>query len=520
MLPARPTRACVLVLIAGLIGAVSPATAAHAADRSVSGGRLDWGLKSSFQRYITGPIAQGSWSLEGGAATVGESQFRFHSARGSYDPASGSFSAAFTGGVHFVGHRKPNGSHELDLRLSGLTVRTPGNGAGTLYADVVSRAKGSGQVTHARQIPFASLNLSGVNMRGGGTAVVLNSIPATLTPRGAQAFAGYYPAGTQLDPLSLSADIARAPATDPAPTRGPGEGKADPKQEGDRKGEEKTGAKGEDGGKGKATDRPDARAGQIATAAVDWGVRRTFREYVTGPIAQGRWQLTRGAEDGGALFRFPAGKGSYDPRTGTLDATFAGRTHFTGAKLDLALSGVRVKAADGRGTLVADVTTAGTTRDAVPLVTFDAAALRTSKPKNGLVALAETPTRLTKEGAAAFDGMYRAGTVMDPLSLAVAVDADATLPPLPDLGSEPSASPQPKGSATAPAVAAAADGSDGGDDSAGPSTPLLATGAGALLVAGAAAVVVALRKRRADTATPAAADGATPAAADGASGQD
>ncbi|MFT2015032.1 HtaA domain-containing protein [Streptomyces sp. 796.1] len=515
MLPVRPTRACLLVLIAGLIGAVSPAPAAHAADRSVSGGRLDWGLKSSFQRYITGPIAQGSWSLEGGAATVGESQFRFHSARGSYDPASGSFSAAFTGGVHFVGHRKPNGSHELDLRLSGLTVRTPGNGTGTLYADVVSRAKGSSQVTHARQIPFASLNLSGVNMRGGGTAVVLNSIPTTLTPRGAQAFAGYYPAGTPLDPLSLSADIARAPATDPTPTPGAEDGKADPKQQqGEGKGGEKD--------KGKATDRPGARAkaGAIATAAVDWGVRRTFREYVTGPIAQGRWQLTRGAEDGGALFRFPAGKGSYDPRTGTLDATFTGRTHFTGAKLDLALSGVRVKAADGRGTLFADVTTAGTTRDAVPLVTFDAAALRTSKPKNGLVALAETPTKLTKEGAAAFDGMYRAGTAMDPLSLAVAVDADATLPPLPDLGSEPSASPQPKGSATAPAVAAAdsSDGSDGsgdGDGSAGLATPLLATGAGALLVAGTAAVVVALRKRRAD-----AADGATPAAADGASGQD
>ncbi|CAM5739837.1 hypothetical protein SMICM304S_00016 [Streptomyces microflavus] len=35
--------------------------------------------------------------------------------------------------------------------------------------------------------------------------------------------------------------------------------------------------------------------------------------------------------------------------------------------------------------------------------------------------------------------MYRAGTEMDPVSLAVAVDDKAQLPALPDLGSEPTA---------------------------------------------------------------------------------
>ncbi|MFE6777909.1 HtaA domain-containing protein [Streptomyces sp. NPDC057702] len=503
MLPFRPTRACVLVLLAGLLGALSPATAAHAADRTVSGGRLDWGLKSSFQRYVTGPIAQGSWSLEGGAATVGESQFRFHSAAGSYDPTSGSFGAAFTGGVHFLGHRTASGSYELDLRLSRLTVRTPGTGTGTLYADVVSKAKGTGKVTSASQVPLASLDLSRVTMRGGGTAVVLNSIPTTLTARGAQAFAGYYTAGTPLDPLSLSADVVTGAADQPGGAEAKDTGDAAKGATGDQGGKAKPTEPAGDAAKGRAKD-----AGKIADAAVDWGVRRTFREYVTGPVAKGRWQLTDGARDGGALFRFTAGKGAYDPRAGTLDATFAGRTHFTGTDLDLALSGVRVRVADGRGTLAADVSTDGATRRDVPLVTFDAPALKGSAPKDGLVTVAEAPTKLTREGARAFGDRYRAGTAMDPLSLAVATDAKATLPPLPDLGSEPTSTPEPTRSATALAAPANDPADDGG--SAGPSTPVLVTGGAALLVAGAAATLYAVRRRRpTPPAGPADTDAAT-----------
>ncbi|MBB5933286.1 HtaA domain-containing protein [Streptomyces zagrosensis] len=492
MLPASWTRAGVLVLLAGLLGALSPATSAHAADRTVSGGRLDWGLKSSFQRYVTGPIAQGSWSLDGGAATVGESQFRFHSAQGSYDPGSGSFSAAFSGGVRFVGHRKPDGAYELDLRMSRLTVRTSTAGSGTLYADMVSKAKGTGTVTHTSQVPLASLDLSGVNMRGGGTAVVLNSIPTTLTARGAQAFAGYYTAGTQLDPLSLSADM-----TSEKP---------------DQQGDDDPNGKAKDGPNGKAKDKDkneptskgkpegDAKGktvGKIQDAALDWGVRRTFREYVTGPIAKGAWKLSQGAQDGGALFRFPTGKGSYDQRAGTLDATFIGRTHFTGDRLDLALSGMRARVADGRGTLLADVTTEGATRRAVPLATFDAKALLGTTPKDGLLAVTEAPTRLTKDGAKAFNSMYQEGTAMDPLSLAVATNADAKLPPLPDLGSEPTATPTAEGSAS-PVAAAAPGDADGSDDSGGAlSAPVLATGTGVLLAAGAAVAFVTVRRRHA-----------------------
>src|SRR5690606_19404152 len=115
--PVMPTRlrALVTVLCAVVLGAFLPAATAHAENRAVQGGRLDWGIKSSFQSYVTGPVAKGGFSLTGGAATVGGSGFRFHSATGTYDADTGTFRAAFSGGVRFVGHRSADGSHELDL---------------------------------------------------------------------------------------------------------------------------------------------------------------------------------------------------------------------------------------------------------------------------------------------------------------------------------------------------------------------------------------------------------------------
>lgn len=336
--------------------------------------------------------------------------------------------------------------------------------------DVSSKAKDTGVVSTRSQVPFAALGLGGVNMRGGGSPIALNGIPVTLTGEGAQAFAGYYAAGAQLDPISLSADVKTAPQTG-QPSQPAGTPSAQPSPSGSPQGA--------------------PPAGAFTDAAVDWGVRRTFREYVTGSIGQGKWTLADGAQDGGALFRFGRGKGSYDGGKGTLDAAFAGSVHFTGAHLDLKLGALSAKVQDGKGVLTADVTTAGETRSAVPLVEFDAKGLKT---EGGLATLTEAPATLTEGGSQAFNSMYKAGTEMDPVSLAVALDEGARLPALPDLGS--TATPAP-GSAASPSAAApeparkAADGSHTGT--------YAAVGAAVLALAGAAAFLV-VRKRR--TAPP------------------
>ncbi|MFD9907078.1 HtaA domain-containing protein [Streptomyces sp. NPDC059063] len=464
-------RAGAVAVLAGLVAALLPAAAAHAQDRTVKGGRLDWGIKSSFQSYVTGPIAKGSWNLQGGAATVGGSDFRFHSATGSYDPDSGAFSAGFSGGVHFTGHKK-GGSYQLDLTISRPTVKVTG-GRGTLYADMVSKEKGTGKVTSTAQVPLAALNLSGINMKGGTGPIALTHIPATLTTQGAKAFAGYYAAGTRLDPVSLSTDLTAArPKTDKKPHDKP-DGTPSKKPTDD---------------KGK---KPKA-AGRIEDAAVDWGVRRTFREYVSGSIAKGKWTLSSGAQDGGALFRFPRGKGAYDEKKRTLAADFTGAVRFTGRHgLDLGLSKVAVGVKDGRGTLYADVDSKDFTEKKAPLVTFTGKELTGLKPHDGLIAVTEAPAKLTADGAKAFGSMYKAGTAMDPVSLAVAVDDKAELPALPDLGS--SAAPEPKKAAATPEPKPVAQSED--SDSSSNALPITLGAVAALLVAAAVAFGVVRRRR-------------------------
>lgn len=482
----RGARVGAVAVLAALLGALLPMTAAHAKPRTVQGGRLDWGIKSSFQSYVTGPIAKGSWNLQGGAATVGGSQFRFHSAKGSYDPDTGAFTAAFSGGVHFTGHKK-GGSYALDLTISRPTVKVSG-GSGTLYADMVSKEKGTGKVTSTAQVPLARLNVSGINMLGGTGPVALTNLPATLTSQGAKAFAGYYTAGTRLDPVSLSTDLVAGSGG----AGKPGGSDGGPSKKPDKK-------------KSGADAKKDRAAGRIEDAAVDWGVRRTFREYVSGTIAKGKWTLSSGAEDGGALFRFPRGKGSYDEKKRTLAADFTGAVRFTGKHgLDIRLSEVAVGVKGGRGTLYADVDGGKFRKKKAPLVTFAAAGLKDLKPRDGLIAVTEAPAKLTADGAKAFGSMYRPGTAMDPVSLAVAVDDKAQLPALPDLGSEPApkkaaSDGKPKTSAKPESAADSADSDDSGGSS--KALPLTLAAVAALLVAAAFAFRFERRRRAARTAS-------------------
>lgn len=467
-MPTRPVRTFAVALLAALLGALLPATAAQAG--TVQGGRLDWGIKSSFQSYVTGPVAKGGFKLKSGAATVGGSLFRFHSAAGSYDPDSGAFEASYSGGVTFQGHQKPDGVYELDMTISRPTVKISG-GKGTLYVDVSSKAKDSGAVTDQSQVAFASLGVGGINMKGGASPLSLTNLPATLTAEGAKAFAGYYGAGTQLDPVSLSADVKTAPAAEPVPSATT----AQPN----------------------ATEQTTQAPGAFADAAVDWGVRRTFREYVTGSVGQGKWTLAEGAQDGGALFRFPQGKGSFDGAKGTLDAAFAGTVQFTGAHLDLTLGRMSVKVENGKGVLSADVTTGGSTKNAVPLVEFDAKALKT---EGKLATLTEAPATLTEGGSQAFNSMYKAGTEMDPVSLAVALDATAQLPALPDLGSTASPAPASVSPSAEPAPAVAAKATESSNTGL-----FVALAVAVLLLAGGGTFLV-VRGRRTAAASPAPTD--------------
>ncbi|MHC0432224.1 HtaA domain-containing protein [Streptomyces sp. O3] len=79
------------------------------------------------------------------------------------------------------------------------------------------------------------------------------------------------------------------------------------------------------------------------------------------------------------------------------------------------------------------------------------------KPKSGLLTVAEAPAKLTADGARASGSLYKAGTGMGPVSLAVALTEGAELPALPDLGSSAAPTtptPEPAASDATPSAAA------------------------------------------------------------------
>src|SRR3954454_12069138 len=69
----------------------------------------------------------------------------------------------------------------------------------------------------------------------------------------------------------------------------------------------------------------------IKGGQVDWGVKKSFREYVKGGIAKGQIEVSGGAtEAADGTFVFPVGSGTYDLATHTTEAQGTGSVHFTG----------------------------------------------------------------------------------------------------------------------------------------------------------------------------------------------
>jgi hypothetical protein len=187
-----------------LIGAEQEATVtlliAAPAGGQVTDGALDWGVKASFRNYILGPIANGTIEASAGADSIG-GLFRFAATGGNYDSDGGTLDATFAGTVRFSGH-VVGGSPLLDLAVSDPRV-VLGPDGGTLFLDVESLPLSGDERLVASDVAFAELDLpAGVPAPVDGV-LTLTDVPATLTEAGAEAFAGFYVAGEDLDPLTI-----------------------------------------------------------------------------------------------------------------------------------------------------------------------------------------------------------------------------------------------------------------------------------------------------------------------------
>lgn len=163
--------------------------------KSVTSASAAWGLKESFQSYITGSIAKGRWDLDG----VGyqNQRYQFSGNSGNVDTGAGRGSINYGGAMQFTGHKGI-----LDLNISNLEISFNGN-SGKLIANVRSSDMEGNKTDYGRvalgDLTFTSLDVndSAVN----GEARVF------LTATGAKAFADFYEVGLELAPLSFSAQL-------------------------------------------------------------------------------------------------------------------------------------------------------------------------------------------------------------------------------------------------------------------------------------------------------------------------
>ncbi len=164
--------------------------------QKVLNGKLTWGVKESFRRYVLGA---GSITPAGGAAKNGD-LFDFAFGKGELDVKKQKLNASFEGNLRFQ-----YAAHGIDMTFATPRVDATGK-SGTLYVDV-KNAAGS-----RTGVAFATLDLSKTDYRTKNGVLALNSVPAAFTADGAAAFANdttgsRYKAGDPIDPLTFSVAV-------------------------------------------------------------------------------------------------------------------------------------------------------------------------------------------------------------------------------------------------------------------------------------------------------------------------
>jgi hypothetical protein len=441
-----------LLSLTGLV-LVVPGPRATAADSvAITGGTLTWGVKESFRSYVTGPIAGGSITVTG-PATLAATVPTFADGSGTF--AGDELSLATRGGVRFAGHHG-----ELDLRFANPQLVVTGT-SGTLRADVVD-STGSA----ADGLAIGTVDLSGA-IAVSGTTVTVTRARVTLTAVGATAFryqgTPMYPAGTAMDPVSATFTIEPAATASPsAPPTATASGSASPSAS-------SPSASVTPGPSTKPTTSPSptvsirptgtpAGKPDAATTSgwLSWGVKESFRSYLTGPIAHGAITVSGGARADGAGFRFGQSATTADPPRATGTSSYRGQVRFSGhaGVLDLAMSSPRVEVSSSTSAVLS-LAVSGFGR--VRLASLDLAGGSRSAGSDW-VGWSGVPARLTAAGTKVFayngSAFYPAGTALDPVSFVIGATA-ATGSTSTVTVATASAAPSPSTSASATATASA-----------------------------------------------------------------
>lgn len=190
---------------------------------------------------------------------------------------------------------------------------------------------------------------------------------------------------------------------------------------------------------------------EVTEADLSWGVKESFRSYISGSIANGEWTTDNGAEyeTPNFLWHSTEGEIAEDITAGSLP--FAGSLHFTGhdglLRMDLANPLIEFDE-NGSAYLSLDIGATDEAPEGEPTSEqVRAAKIETAgalEADGETLTLTDAPVILTSEGANALNGeygSYAAGDEMDAITLtamapgcafgAVAVDEEPTAEPEP-----------------------------------------------------------------------------------------
>lgn len=171
---------------------------------------------------------------------------------------------------------------------------------------------------------------------------------------------------------------------------------------------------------------------EVTTGTLTWGVKESFRSYISGSIANGEWTVSDDMRYETPSFIWDQVEGSISPELDAGEIGFTGAVHFTGhdGAMSLDLANPKIEfAADDTAYLLLDIGSTDTTSsDAETAQSGVRAAkldLSTSVTAGGeSLAIDGAVPRLTAEGATALNGAYGsyvAGEELDPISLEATV---------------------------------------------------------------------------------------------------
>lgn len=199
----------------------------------------------------------------------------------------------------------------------------------------------------------------------------------------------------------------------------------------------------------------------VQTAQMSWGVKESFRSYISGSIANGEWTVSDDMRYETPNFIWSEADGSFSDTLDEGRIEFTGAVHFTGhdgaMQLDIADPAIEFVGDDTAYLLLTmgatDTANAGGAATATEVRAAKIDLAGAVSAQGGDLEIVSASARLTAEGADAFNGEYGSyvsGDELDPVSLTATADCllaestvEAPAEPVPAETAEPQQAAEP-----------------------------------------------------------------------------